>query len=690
MKPTIHPPINKPCHFGIWHFDPADGQLTSQSKQQRLPPRLSRLLAVLLANYGQMLTRQYLIDYLWEKKSVNEDALSRAIAELRAALGDSSSAPVYVQTLPKKGYRFIHPLGSSSVLNKLPLKIVLSVIILLSASYLLFSDPSTNFEENTDNIKNALLTAERVTTTNEFEHQPELSPEGDKIAYSELSNGKLRIKIVSIDNRLQQVIKNDDAHLYSPTFSADGQSILVAAVDGNKCTVELYQLATLAKSKLATCAQPDISGIFDWSTDGNRLLYVAPQKISSNNANRPNSAIWEYNLMTKQSTQLTNPDSPDTYDTRPRYSTDNTKISMTRGSHSIRNIFLVESSTTYRAHSLTQTQAYITSFDWLNNNQLVFDSNQSGHRNLWLLDIKQKQQYLLGARDALFPSFSQNQSILTFQAASYNANIWSVNSPDKPARKLIESVKYNNFPAFSPDGDHIAFVSNRQGRSAIWLYSQGSKKQAQLMALSSADLFIPDWSKDGEKLLISSRGENGYRCYQVSSQTGQYKLLTPEYQFYGCRYSNNGEIFALSKAESKSGYLFKLDPDGNNQQVTDFSISKIQFSKSNKVLFSMTHSQGLYSMDLDGQNKQIVLSGVEHDFSDHWTVRDNELYYPRSNGEKGIWRKNLLTLKQQKITNELPTAIGETIAVSPNHKTILISKTDSKKADIYLTRIKNN
>ena len=107
MTTEVLPIIDKPCSFHVWRFDPADGTVVSANEKHRLQPRLSKLLAIFLANSGQLLTREQLIDALWQDKMVNEDALSRCIAELRSTLGDSSSNPVYIETVPKRGYRLI-------------------------------------------------------------------------------------------------------------------------------------------------------------------------------------------------------------------------------------------------------------------------------------------------------------------------------------------------------------------------------------------------------------------------------------------------------------------------------------------------------------------------------------------------------------------------------------------------------
>lgn len=304
---------------------------------------------------------------------------------------------------------------------------------------------------------------------------------------------------------------------------------------------------------------------------------------------------------------------------------------------------------------------------------------------------------------------------MAFQEIRYNANIWSVDliepnleernsnesdlkkqnlSNSAPTNKLsepnriIQSIKYNNFPTFSPDGKYIAFTSNRQGKAAIWIYSLASKKQTKLLSLAKIDLVIPNWSNDGKTVLVSGRGEDGYRCYQVNVESGEYQpinlIASPH---HACVYSDNGDIFAVSKELSKISTLLKLTVNGELQQLTDFGVSRVQPTNLGTLIYSLENDDGLYSMDLNGQQQQLILKGFSHSLDDHWTVQGSYLYYPKVKEGKGIWQRNLKTGEEQIITTELPSAIGLTLSVNPTHSLLVYSRTDSRQSNIYLSTV---
>jgi tricorn protease-like protein len=70
-------------------------------------------------------------------------------------------------------------------------------------------------------------------------------------------------------------------------------------------------------------------------------------------------------------------------------------------------------------------------------------------------------------------------------------------------------------------------------------------------------------------------------------------------------------------------------------------------------------------------------------------VRDDLVYYAEYIGPntQGVWRYNLKTKQKNKLTNEIPSAIGLSLEVSPDHQQLLMVKTDSKVGNIYLAKV---
>src|SRR5580765_7114685 len=102
--------------FGLFEFDPRSGELRKQGLKVRLQGQPVEILSMLLARPGELVTREELQKKLWpEDTFVDFDpSLNAAIKRLRSALGDSAETPRFIETLARRGYRFLAPVDVQS------------------------------------------------------------------------------------------------------------------------------------------------------------------------------------------------------------------------------------------------------------------------------------------------------------------------------------------------------------------------------------------------------------------------------------------------------------------------------------------------------------------------------------------------------------------------------------------------
>ena len=96
--------------FGPFAFDPQSRLLWREGTEIALPPRVLGVLEVLLERSGEVVARQDLLDRVWKDAFVTDTSLAEAVSFLRSALGDDPQSPRYIQTVHRRGYRFIAPL----------------------------------------------------------------------------------------------------------------------------------------------------------------------------------------------------------------------------------------------------------------------------------------------------------------------------------------------------------------------------------------------------------------------------------------------------------------------------------------------------------------------------------------------------------------------------------------------------
>src|ERR1700704_6024427 len=109
MPIETRPPVL--LRFGVFEVDLRAGELRKQGKRIKLQEQPFQVLAVLLQRPGEVVTREELRSQNWPPDTFVDfdNSLNTAINKLREALGDSADNPRFIETLPRRGYRFIAP-----------------------------------------------------------------------------------------------------------------------------------------------------------------------------------------------------------------------------------------------------------------------------------------------------------------------------------------------------------------------------------------------------------------------------------------------------------------------------------------------------------------------------------------------------------------------------------------------------
>jgi eukaryotic-like serine/threonine-protein kinase len=104
-------PVGSTYEFGPFEVNPASGELLKYGRRVKVQEQPFRLLVILLENAGHVVTREQIQNHIWEGNTfVDFDSSLRvAVRKLREALGDDAENPRYIETIPKRGYRFIAP-----------------------------------------------------------------------------------------------------------------------------------------------------------------------------------------------------------------------------------------------------------------------------------------------------------------------------------------------------------------------------------------------------------------------------------------------------------------------------------------------------------------------------------------------------------------------------------------------------
>ncbi|MEJ2470586.1 MAG: DPP IV N-terminal domain-containing protein [Desulfuromonadales bacterium] len=208
--------------------------------------------------------------------------------------------------------------------------------------------------------------------------------------------------------------------------------------------------------------------------------------------------------------------------------------------------------------------------------KIAYISDQSGYKELWLMDVDGKAPLRLTNHRSIVlnPDFSPRGKELLF--TSYRAN-----NPDlyrkeiytgreAIQKRVTESWGIDSDPSWSPDGDQIVFVSNRQGNPHLFIIDVLSGKTRRLTTNGKYNA-TPAWSPKGDRIAFS-RQENGrFDIYTISPDgTDERRLTFGPGNSEHPRWSPDGRflVYSSDQAAKRAIYVMRADGTGARRLTT--------------------------------------------------------------------------------------------------------------------------
>jgi TolB-like protein/tetratricopeptide (TPR) repeat protein/DNA-binding winged helix-turn-helix (wHTH) protein len=115
--------LRKGFRMGEWIVKPVEGVIDGLQGSRHLQPKSMDVLLCLASSPNDIVERDQLIEQVWGRRAITDEPLTRCIHEIRRELNDTCDKPVYIQTIPKRGYRLIAPveLADEDALKRPPL-----------------------------------------------------------------------------------------------------------------------------------------------------------------------------------------------------------------------------------------------------------------------------------------------------------------------------------------------------------------------------------------------------------------------------------------------------------------------------------------------------------------------------------------------------------------------------------------
>ena len=523
-----------PVRFGIFERDTSAGVLRKNGDLVRLQDQPLRVLLHLVNRPGELVTREELRRALWtENTFVDFDrGLNTAVNKVREALGDLADSPRFVQTIPRKGYRFIaaiDPGPSPSVARGVARHwLWLSVALALLAVVGL----SLTISGIGRDVSNPVITP--LTSLPRVERSPTFSPDGKMVAFTWTGregeiNSDIYVKQIGAES--QQRLTNDEALNHSPAWSPDGQWIaFLQRIVRERHAIYLIPAMGGEKRKLGEIRIDDTTRTLGrqlaWSADSEWVIFPSTQE-SGESLTRP---LFALSIRTGRRVRLTTPPPHSLGDSTPAVSPDGANLVFLRSREMVAGeLYLARLANNIQPvgepRPLTSESSdgkILGGPAWLpNSREIVFTMGTIHLRRLWQLDVMTPAKPIAFPHSGTYtgqPAVARTgwRMALGQDGGGGRIDVWQLKlTPRKvEARMPFNSTYVDHMPRYSPDGTKIAFVSNRSGSQQIWIAGADGSNPEQLTFLAP-----------GEEALSGSWSSTGRFVYHVQGIHGARTLL---------------------------------------------------------------------------------------------------------------------------------------------------------------------
>jgi Tol biopolymer transport system component/DNA-binding winged helix-turn-helix (wHTH) protein len=588
---SLEPIGRAPLRFGVFVLNADAGELRRDGLQLHLPDQPLQVLLALLKSPGEIVTRDELRTLLWPEGTYVEfdDSLNAAIARLRQALGDSAENPRFIQTVPRRGYRFIAPVASSldaatSMVEAAPAGPVGGLRVPWAAAGLAVVVVAgllagwwwrrLRAAEATPRVQHTTP----LTTAPGIEYQPCWSPDGTRVAYASDQSGNFDILVRQVGTEATVALTTDGSHHGSPAWSPNGAWIAFASTrDGGGIDVipavggAVHRIADLPYTPsfdllgsvptLAWSPRGDTIAL-GHGVEGRTGLYLVP---ASGGVPR------EVPLGAKGFSIV-----------QPSWSPDGGRIAfaaLTGSLHTRSRLWTVRADGSDPRPVTDGTHEDLQPVWSSDGRWIFFLSDRGGTLDVWLVKVDGEGH----PRTAPVPvtagvgigsfALARDGRRLAYSKVAERSNIWALPLPGpgklawSDARPVTTENHTLEFLDISRDGRRLVFDSDRGGSMDIWTMNVDGSELRQVTA-DGADDWHPSLSPDGREVVFHSVRDGNREIYVARLAGGATRRLTEHpAKDWLPRWSPAGPLIAFNSDRRGNQDVFVISSNGGEPRA---------------------------------------------------------------------------------------------------------------------------
>jgi Tol biopolymer transport system component/DNA-binding winged helix-turn-helix (wHTH) protein len=699
----------KSVRFGLFEADFAAGELRKHGRRVKLQEQPFQVLALLVQCAGQVVPRDELQKALWPADTFVEfdQGVNTAIKKIRQALGDSAENPRFIETLPRKGYRFIAPIAgldaAAPSTDSVPMPsthrprarwiFAFTAVIALAAGAAWIVDIRNTSPASP-------LIPVPLTSHPGLERHASFSPDGNQVAFAwngeKQDNFDIYVKLIGSDTLLR--ITSNPAPDFSPAWSPDGRSIaFLRTIDTTRAGVFVISAIGGSERKLAEidCCTPLGPASLAWLP--NRRWLATADRISTGEKR----SVVLVSLDDGEKRRLTFPPAGWDGDANPAFSSDGRQLAFVRQRNaSTTELFVLPLSPDVQPNREPIQITFGNRWNWQpawspNGSEIVF-SSKGAESILWLWRVPfragsaPERLASLGG-DSVEPAIARGLNRLAYTRLKYTMSIWRVELPARggkasPPVKLLSSTRGDFNPQYSPDGKRITFHSMRSGWSEIWVADSDGSNAHQLTFLRAPSTGSPRWSPDGNRIVFDSNVAGQFALYTINADGGKPRRFTTNPADDAvASWSRDGRSIYFASGRSGEWQVWKTPVEGGNAIPVTRHGGYVAFESPDGRFVYYSKGRGQTSLwrvpARSGEEQQVLESVGWLSFA---MAQDGIFFVPGDAG--GTPSIRFFNFRTGAITVVAPIdgSPSDGLSVSPDGRYLLYSQTDQQSSELML------
>lgn len=680
--------------FGVFEYSGRTGELRKNGSKVRLQDQSRRILAKLLAHSGELVTREELRTLIWPKDTFVdfETGLNTIIKRLRETLGDSADSPAFIETIPRRGYKFIAPVTVPTPAGAVegrprPWRMIGAFVFAALVCLSLVFHFSHRGKAPQPSRELAEYKPIPFTSFVGREISPTFSPDGSQIAFAWNGNTTkgsadrgfdIYLKATGSETLVQ--LTHHPAQEISLSWSPDGAQIAFHRLAGSESGLYLIPALGGRERRLRSTSTRPFG--LSWSRDGKWIAFTDSTGIEGRH---------KLNLISVDSLETKPiPHISECQDEGlPAFSPDGNRLAYFCIPQAGRFALYDIDPNGGSSHLIGRYSGWGGGIAWSQDMQrLIVARHADGGKFSELDEVAvsdgQLQKLPFGETGEA-PAISPRGDKLAFDITHFTGvDIWKRRLIGRATpEKIIASTQASMFPQYSPDGKHILFMSNRTGTDEIWVSNADGSELQQISKLNMTG--TPRWSPDGKKIVFDSRVEGHAAIYIADiEELVPRKLRTNVKEISQPFWSHDGKwIYFIAGAHS--GRISRCPAEGGEAEVLSSeagSFPQESFDGDYVYFATILGSPKLMLISLAKPGSESPVAGLPTVNFANWAVLPKGIYFLPNNR----WSLEYFDFAAKKVSHlvDLSDEPVMGFSVSQDQRSIAYARLQEADSDIMV------